>query len=142
MEALRQSSKDKIFSPVNDSQRIDAYIASLPDWQQEICSRARALIHKAEPAIQEEIKFTNQPYFTYKGNVCALLAAKDHVNIFIYDPIAPDPQAIINQGKENQTARSIQVVKGNFPNEEAFIKLIQAVVFNNKKGGWRHLKNS
>lgn len=116
---------------------VDAYIDALPQWQQAICLKARKLIHQAEPAIQEEIKFTNRPYFTYQGNVCALLAAKSHVNIFIYDPIAPDPAGVINQGHENQTARSIQVKEGTFPHEAAFMQLIKAVVAHNKRGGWR-----
>lgn len=124
---------------MSDNQKVDEYISSLADWQQQICNKARKLIHQAEPKIKEEVKFTDRPYFTYKGNVCALLAAKNHVNIFIYDPIAPDPDEIINQGHANQTARSIQVTKDNFPNEEAFIKLIKSVVSNNEKGGWRKL---
>lgn len=122
--------------------RVDAYIASLADWQQDICMKARDLIHQAEPAINEEIKFKNRPYFTYQGNVCALLAAKNHVNVFIYDPIAADPHGIINQGHANQTARSIQIHKGTFPNEAAFIQLIKAVVSNNKRGGWRVVRNT
>lgn len=124
---------------MNDTQKIDDYISSLADWQQQICKKARMLIHKAEPNIKEEIKFTNRPYFTYKGNVCALLAAKNHVNIFIYDPIAPDPNGIINQGHENQTARSIQITSDDFPSEAAFIELIKAIVQNNDHGGWRKL---
>lgn len=124
---------------MSNEQKVDEYISSLADWQQRICNRARKLIHEAEPNIKEEIKFTNRPYFTYRGNVCALLAAKNHVNIFIYDPIAPDPNGIINQGHENQTARSIQVAKDGFPNEAAFVALIKAVVSNNKQGGWRKL---
>jgi hypothetical protein len=124
---------------MNDNQKVDEYINSLADWQQQICNKARKLIHRAEPKIKEEIKFTNRPYFTYKGNVCALLAAKDHVNIFIYDPIALDPNGIINQGHKNQTARAIQVHRDNFPNEEAFINLIREIASNNKKGGWRKL---
>ena len=124
---------------MSDSQKVDEYIRSLADWQQRICNKARKLIHQAEPNITEEIKFTSRPYFTYKGNVCALLAAKNHVNIFVYDPIAPDPTGIINQGHDNQTARSIQVTKDTFPDEKAFIQLIQAVVSNNEKGGWRNL---
>lgn len=123
-------------------QQVDEYIASLPEWQGEVCAKLRDLIHKAEPNIQEEIKFTNRPYFTFKGNVCALLAAKDHVNLFIYDPIAPDPAKIINQGHANTTARSIQIYKGEFPNEEALVELIKAVVANNQKGGWRKLSAS
>jgi hypothetical protein len=33
-----------------------------------------------------------------QGNICALLSAKDHVNVFIYDPAVADPHGIINQG--------------------------------------------
>src|ERR1700733_14142299 len=109
---------------MSDSQKIDNYIHSLPDWQQHICAKVRELIHKADANIVEEIKFTNRPYFTHKGNVCALLAAKQHMNVFIYDPIAADPDHIINQGRSNQTARSIQITKDNFPDERAFIALI------------------
>lgn len=126
---------------MNDSQKIDRYINALPQWQQDICNKARALVHEADPGIVEEIKFTNRPYFTHKGNVCALLAAKQHVNVFIYDPIAPDPHRIINQGHDNQTARAIQITEGNFPDERAFVELIQSVVANNEKGGWRKLRD-
>jgi hypothetical protein len=120
---------------------IDAYINSLPQWQQIMCKQVRELIHEAEPNIVEEIKFKNRPYFTFKGNVCALLGAKDHVNVFIYDPIAPDPSGIINQGHDNATARSIQLYEGDAINQNAFIELIKAVANNNRNGGWRKLKN-
>lgn len=125
---------------MTDSQKIDRYIQSLADWQQDICNKARQLIHEAEPNMTEEVQFKIRPYFTYKGNVCAFLAAKKHVNLFIYDPIAPDPKSIINQGHENKTARSIQVPPGTFPNESAFVELIKAVVAHNEKGGWRKLR--
>jgi len=68
-----------------------------------------------------------------------LLAAKQHINVFIYDPIAADPNNIINQGHQNQTARSIQITENNFPDEKSFIELIKAVVKNNENGGWRKL---
>jgi hypothetical protein len=119
---------------------VDNYIRSLPQWQQAVCEKVRSLVHRAEPEIAEEIKFKNRPYFTYEGNVCALLAAKDHVNVFIYDPIAPDPSGIINQGHGNATARSMQIYEGDSINNKAFIELIKAVANNNRKGGWRKLK--
>jgi hypothetical protein len=121
--------------------RVDAYIDALPVWQQAICREVRELVHAADPDVIETIKRTNRPYFVLEGNICALLAAKDHVNIFIYDPIAPDREGIINQGHGNQTARAIQVRRGETVNKQAFIKLIQAVVANNRAGGWRKLKN-
>jgi len=119
---------------------VDAYIRLLPDWQQAICQKVRDLVHQAEPEITEEVKFKDRPYFTLAGNVCALLAAKDHVNVFIYDPIAPDPAHIINQGHGNATARSIQIYKDDVLDEKAFVALIRAVVANNRSGGWRKLE--
>src|SRR5919198_4921116 len=81
--------------------RVDAYIDQLPEWQQTICRRVRDLIHEADPEVEETIKRTVQPYFVLNGNVAALLATKDHVNVFLYDPIAPDPEGIITAGHEN-----------------------------------------
>ncbi len=120
--------------------RIDDYIASLPPWQQEICNTVRRLVHAADAEIEEEIKRTNRPYFVLEGNVCALLAAKSHVNVFIYDPIAPDPHGIINQGSGNATARAIQVRRGEPIEEDAMVALFRAVIANNRAGGWRRLK--
>jgi hypothetical protein len=127
---------------MNTIAEVDKYISSLPHWQQAVCERVRSLIHLAEPRIVEEIKFKNRPYFMFEGNVCALLAAKDHVNIFVYDPIAPDPSGIINQGHDNATARSIQIYEGDKLNENAFIELVKAVANNNRNGGWRKLKKN
>jgi hypothetical protein len=92
---------------------VDAYIDALPDWQQAICREVRDLVHAAAPEVTETIKFTNRPYFVLQGNVCALLAAKDHVNVFLYDGgIVPDPEGIITGGHGNKTARTVAVRKG------------------------------
>ncbi len=119
--------------------RVDDYIATLPAWQQTTCEHVRQLIHEAGPDIAETIKFTDRPYFVLSGNVCALLATKDHVNIFIYDPVAPDPEHIINQGHGNATARAIQLYENDTLNERAFVDLIKAVCASNRAGGWRKL---
>jgi hypothetical protein len=94
--------------------RVDDYIDRLPDWQQAICRELRNLIHRADPDISETIKRTVQPYFVLQGNVCALLATKDHVNLFLYDGgIVPDPEGIITAGHENKTARMISFYRGD-----------------------------
>jgi len=59
--------------------RVDVYIGSHPDWQQEICRRVRDIIHATDPEVEETIKRRVLPYFVLEGNVCALLAAKNHV---------------------------------------------------------------
>lgn len=122
--------------------RVDDYIKSLPGWQQEVCRQVRDLVHAADAEVSETIKRTKLPYFTLDGNICALLGAKDHVNIFIYDPIAPDPKGIINQGQGNSTARTIQVYKGKRIRKRALLNLFKAVIANNRAGGWRHLRRN
>ncbi len=65
--------------------RVDQYIDAPPGWQQAVCREVRELVHAADPEVQETIKRSVQPYFVLQGNICALLATKDHVNVFLYD---------------------------------------------------------
>jgi hypothetical protein len=132
----------KPMSTYHTDARVDHYIAALPDWQQDICRRVRELVHAADPDVTETIKRTNRPYFTLDGNICALLGTKDHINVFIYDPIAPDPEGIINQGQGNLTARAMQIRQGEAINERALVNLFKAVIANNRAGGWRKVQGS
>ncbi|ALE06848.1 hypothetical protein AL755_17585 [Arthrobacter sp. ERGS1:01] len=121
--------------------RVDDYIGALPAWQQEICERVRGLIHDADPAVVETIKRTVQPYFVLDGNVCALLAARDHVNVFLYDgAMVPDPEGIITAGHDNATARTVAFREGEPINERALLAMFRAIIANNRAGGWRKLK--
>jgi hypothetical protein len=122
--------------------RVDAYIDSLPDWQQEICRKIRELVHAADPDVAETIKRTRYPYFVLDGNICALLAAKDHVNVFVYDPIVPDPNGIITAGQDNATARTVGIRQGERINERALIAMFRGVIANNRAGGWRKLSGA
>lgn len=121
--------------------RVDAYIDRLPDWQQAICREVREVVHAADPEVSETIKRTVQPYFVLQGNICALLATKDHVNIFLYDPIVPDPEGIITHGHTNQTGRQIAVFRGDTLNTHALRAMFKQIIANNRAGGWRKLKS-
>jgi hypothetical protein len=82
-----------------------------------------------------------QPYFVLQGNVCALLATRDHVNVFLYDgAIVPDPEGIITGGHENQTARTVAVHEGETVNAPALRAMFEQIIANNRAGGWRKLK--
>jgi hypothetical protein len=121
--------------------RVDAYIGALPAWQQDICQRVRDLVHAADPEVTETIKRTRQPYFVLAGNICALLAAKDHVNVFLYDgAIVPDPEGIITGGHGNSTGRTVAVREGEAVNAPALSAMFRQIIANNRAGGWRKLK--
>ena len=121
--------------------RVDDYIDRLPEWQQVICRRVRDLTHAADREVEETIKRRVQPYFVLEGNICALLAAKDHVNVFLYDGgIVPDPEGIITGGHDNKTARTVAIREGEAINEPALLAMFRQIVANNRAGGWRELK--
>ena len=123
--------------------RVDAYIDALPGWQQAVCREIRELVHAADSEVTETVKRRVQPYFVLDGNICALLAAKDHVNVFLYDgAIVPDPEGIITGGHANSTARTIAIRQGEAINAPAFTAMIRQVVANNRAGGWRKLKKA
>src|SRR5216110_443490 len=93
--------------------RVDAYIDALPASQQQMSQQVRDLVHEADAGVVETIKRRVQPYFVLDGNICALLAAKDHVNVFLYDDASvPDPEGIITGGHDNKTAPTMAVGKG------------------------------
>ncbi|MBT1001878.1 DUF1801 domain-containing protein [Paenarthrobacter sp. DKR-5] len=121
--------------------RIDAYIDGLPRWQQDVCRAVRDLVHAADPEVAETIKRTDRPYFVLEGNICALLAARDHVNVFLYDgAIVPDPEGIITGGHGNSTARTVAVREGETINAGALSAMFGHIIANNRAGGWRRLK--
>ncbi len=128
-------------SPASRDPRVDAFVAALPEWQQDICREVRELVHAADQEVEETIKRTTQPYFVLEGNICALLAARDHVNVFLYDGgIVADPEGIITGGHDNKTARMISIHRGEAINAEALKAMFEQIIANNRAGGWRRLK--
>jgi hypothetical protein len=76
-----------------------------------------------------------------QGNICALLAAKGHVNVFLYDSRSvPDPDGIITAGHDNKTARTVAIRQGEAINAPALSAMFTQIVANNRAGGWRKLK--
>ena len=121
--------------------RVDAYIEALADWQQTICQQVRDLVHAADPEVTETIKRRVQPYFVLDGNICALQATKDHVNVFLYDGgIVPDPERIITGGHDNQTARTVAIRRDEQINTRALGAMFAQIIADNRAGGWRKLK--
>jgi hypothetical protein len=122
--------------------RVDAYIDALPGWQQDICRQVRELAHAADPEVEETVKRTVQPYFVLEGNICALLAARDHVNVFLYDGgMVPDPAGIITGGYGNKTGRTVAIKEGEKVNARALRTMFKQIIATNRAGGWRKLQN-
>ena len=122
--------------------RLDAYIDALPAWQRDICRQVRALVHAADADVAETVKRRVRPYFVLDGNICALLATKTHVDIFLYDgAMVPDPEGIITGGHDNTTARTVAIREGETINAPALSAMLRQIIANNRAGGWRKLKH-
>jgi hypothetical protein len=121
--------------------RVDAYIDALPAWQRDICQEVRDLVHGVDEAVEETVKRRVQPHFVLDGNICALLAAKDHVNVFLYDgAIVPDPHGIITAGHDNKTARTVAYREGERIQRQPLAEMFRQIIADNRAGGWRKLK--
>jgi hypothetical protein len=136
---MRSPPEGAVVTYVKDP-RVDTYIDALPAWQREICREVREIVHEADLEVVETIKRRVQPYFVLEGNICALLATKDHVNVFLYDPTVADPERIITAGHGNLTGRQIAIYEGEPINDPALLALFREIIAHNRAGGWRKLK--
>lgn len=57
--------------------RVDAYIASSPDFAKPILRHLRALVHRGCPKVTEDMKW-RAPFFLHKGMLCMMAAFKEH----------------------------------------------------------------
>jgi len=116
---------------VTPSELIDNEIAGIKDWRGPMSARLRALILEAGPELMEEWKW-NTAVWTYKGNVCAVGAFKDHVKVnFFQGAKLLDPAGLFNAGLEAKTSRGIDFHEGDEIKEPALKQLVQAAVAHN-----------
>ena len=127
---------------MNRDPRVDDYLDSLPEWQRATLQQVREVLGRTDPAMTETIKRTVQPYFVLEGNVAAFLAARDHVNVFVYDGgLVPDPHGLVTAGQGNKTARTIGFREGDDIPEDALLAFFRRLVADNRAGGWRAIKD-
>jgi hypothetical protein len=68
--------------------------------------------------------------------VCALLAAKEHVNVFLYDGAnVPDPGGSITGVHGNKTARTVAYPQGETINAPALLAMLREIIANNRGDG-------
>jgi hypothetical protein len=113
------------------SQHIDRHIRELMDWRGTLLTRLRTLIVEAAPELSEEWKW-DTPVWSYKGNVVAGGAFKDHIKLnFFKGASLKDTHHLFNAGLDAKATRGIDFHEGDKIDEVALQDLIrEAVAFN------------
>jgi hypothetical protein len=111
---------------------IDERIKDLGDWRGKTLARLRGLIHDADPAVVEEVKWGGTPVFSHDGIVCTGESYKQVVKLtFARGASLPDPKKLFNSSLEGNVRRAIDFREGENISEAAFKQLIRAAVVAN-----------
>ena len=126
----KTDSKDNL----TPSQQIDNHIKELADWRGKLLARLRKLILEASPELTEEWKW-DTPVWSYKGNVVAGGAFKDHIKLnFFKGDSLKDSHGLFNAGLDAKATRGIDVHEGDEIDEAALKDLVREDVAYNSSG--------
>ena len=114
---------------------IDEKIASLGDWRGQTLAHMRALIHEADPAVEETWKWMGTPVWEHDGIVCTGETYKAVVKLtFPHGATLSDPASLFNASLDGNVRRAIDIREGETIDAEAFKALVRAAVaFNTAK---------
>lgn len=120
-----------------DSMNIETteYIQKLPLWQQGIMNKLREIIHKADPNVEEAIKW-GSPAFIYDGIYAWMFAATDWVHFsFKHVALLSAPEGVfVEESDTTKGNRTIKYREGDQVNEPMLAVLIKQAVANNILG--------
>jgi len=125
----------------SSSELIDAKLASLADWRGDTLMRLRALIHDADPAVVETVKWRKPsnpmgvPVWEHDGIICTGETYRDKVKLtFAQGASLPDPSGLFNSSLDGNPRRAIDFHEGDDVDADAFRALVrEAVAFNRAK---------
>jgi len=111
------------------SELIDDRIAELGDWRGETLGRIRALIHDADPAVQETWKWRGTPVWEHDGIICTGETYKAVVKLtFAKGASLADPSGLFNSSLDGNVRRAIDIREGEEIDGEALKALIRAAI--------------
>jgi hypothetical protein len=117
------------------SEMIDAKLAGLGDWRGPTLARLRALIHEADPQVEETVKWAKAanplgvPVWEHAGILCTGELYRDKVKLtFAQGASLDDPAGLFNSSLDGNTRRAIDIPEGGTLDADAFKALIREAV--------------
>lgn len=108
---------------------IDQRIKELGDWRGTTLAQVRALIHAADPAVEETWKWRGVPVWEHDGQICTGESYKTAIKLtFAKGAALPDPTGLFNSSLDGNVRRAIDIAEGATLDEEAFKTLIRAAI--------------
>jgi hypothetical protein len=115
---------------------VDAYIAEQEPWKQEILQVVRAAVHRADPEIEELIKW-GTPSLEHAGPVVWLFCASEWVHVsFRQGALLDVPEGFWEEDEttESKAKRTIKLRQGDEVPVAQIEKLVAQAVDNNLAG--------
>jgi hypothetical protein len=111
------------------SQLIDERIAELGDWRGDTLARVRALVHEADPEVEETWKWRGVPVWEHDGIICTGETYKKVVKLtFAKGASLDDPKGLFNSSLGGNTRRAIDIAEDEEIDEAALKDLFRAAV--------------
>ena len=114
---------------------IDTKIAALGDWRGKTLAKVRALIRKADPEIEEAVKWRKPsnpagvPTWERAGVICTGETYKDKVKLtFAKGAAVDDPKGLFNSSLDGNVRRAIDLFEGDEIDAAAFTALVRGAV--------------
>ena len=115
------------------SRMIDGRIKELGDWRGEMLARLRAIVHAADPDVEETWKWRGVPVWEHGGILCTGETYKAVVKMtFAKGATLDDPAGLFNASLDGNVRRAIDFREGDKVNEKALKALIRAAVALNR----------
>ncbi len=122
----------KLVGAESASDFMDAKINELGDWRGKMLAKVRAILHKADPEIVEEVKWMGTPVWSHAGIVCTGETYKNHVKLtFAKGASLPDLSRFFNSSLDGNVRRAIDLHEDDKVDETALKDLIRAAVAHN-----------
>jgi hypothetical protein len=116
---------------------IDELIAKTPGWRGPTLAKLRKIVHDADPAIAEDVKWKRpsnplgSAVWTHDGMVCVGIVLKDRVRLsFSAGSSLPDPKKLFNAQLLGKS-RAIDVSQNEKLDAPALKALVKAAVGRN-----------
>lgn len=108
---------------------IDQRIKELGDWRGTTLAQVRALIHEADPDVEEHWKWRGVPVWEHDGQICTGESYKTVIKLtFAKGAALPDPTGLFNSSLDGNVRRAIDIAEGTTLDEDAFKTLIRAAI--------------